>query len=183
MYLVYFIYYIYKNPLACLFIRSHIDKIKFFSLLNPKKKAIRWRGHNKPYPWKSIKKELCYWLGRIMHYSWKKSIVAFPYTYFFFLVSSFFPLLLIFIYLFYQVWTIRVDIHFLDNDGNILDAASIAAILALAHFRRPEVSVTEDDLITIVSFFLCQNILFTLFSHFYLFSITLFLFLFFNCEI
>ncbi|RHZ63529.1 hypothetical protein Glove_329g56 [Diversispora epigaea] len=50
-----------------------------------------------------------------------------------------------------KVWTIRVDIHFLDNDGNILDAASIATISALAHFRRPEITITGEDTITIHS--------------------------------
>lgn len=29
----------------------------------------------------------------------------------------------------------RVDLHVLDNGGNIADCASIAAITALAHFR------------------------------------------------
>lgn len=29
----------------------------------------------------------------------------------------------------------KVDLHALDNDGNITDCASIAAITALAHFR------------------------------------------------
>ncbi|CAG8659862.1 11637_t:CDS:2 [Acaulospora morrowiae] len=51
-----------------------------------------------------------------------------------------------------KVWTIRVDVHFLDNDGNIIDAACIAAISALSHFRRPDVTVTGDDNITIHSF-------------------------------
>ncbi|CAG8457017.1 3435_t:CDS:10 [Diversispora eburnea] len=50
-----------------------------------------------------------------------------------------------------KVWTIRVDIHFLDNDGNILDAAGIATISALAHFRRPEITITGEDTITIHS--------------------------------
>ncbi|CAG8551809.1 9016_t:CDS:2 [Acaulospora colombiana] len=49
-----------------------------------------------------------------------------------------------------KVWTIRVDIHFLDNDGNIIDAACIAAISALSHFRRPDVTVAGDDNLWVV---------------------------------
>jgi hypothetical protein len=51
-----------------------------------------------------------------------------------------------------KVWSIRVDIHFLDHDGNLVDAACIAAITALLHFRRPDVTVVGED-VTIVSWF------------------------------
>ncbi|KAI5241528.1 exosome complex component RRP45 isoform X1 [Manis pentadactyla] len=44
-----------------------------------------------------------------------------------------------------KVWQIRVDLHLLNHDGNIIDAASIAAIIALCHFRRPDVSVQGDE--------------------------------------
>ncbi|XP_004695673.1 PREDICTED: exosome complex component RRP45 [Condylura cristata] len=44
-----------------------------------------------------------------------------------------------------KVWQIRVDLHVLNHDGNIIDAASIAAIVALCHFRRPDVSVQGDE--------------------------------------
>ena len=44
----------------------------------------------------------------------------------------------------------RVDIKVLNHSGNILDASSLAAITALAHFKRPDVSV-DDGKITIVS--------------------------------
>ncbi|CAG8454970.1 2897_t:CDS:2 [Ambispora gerdemannii] len=44
-----------------------------------------------------------------------------------------------------KVWTIRVDIHFLEHDGNIIDAACIAALTALSHFRRPEVTLVGTD--------------------------------------
>ena len=49
-----------------------------------------------------------------------------------------------------QVWEVRVDIKVLNHSGNILDASSLAAITALAHFKRPDVSV-DDGNITIVS--------------------------------
>ncbi|KAG2232668.1 ribosomal protein S5 domain 2-type protein [Thamnidium elegans] len=44
-----------------------------------------------------------------------------------------------------KVWQIRVDLHFLDHDGNLADCASIAAITALLHFRRPDVTVSGED--------------------------------------
>ncbi|KAF4018150.1 hypothetical protein G4228_009486 [Cervus hanglu yarkandensis] len=44
-----------------------------------------------------------------------------------------------------KVWQIRVDLHLLNHDGNIIDAASIAAIVALCHFQRPDVSVQGDE--------------------------------------
>ncbi|KAI8060166.1 ribosomal protein S5 domain 2-type protein [Gongronella butleri] len=44
-----------------------------------------------------------------------------------------------------KVWRIRVDLHFLDNDGNLVDCASLATIIALLHFRRPDVSVIGEE--------------------------------------
>lgn len=44
-----------------------------------------------------------------------------------------------------QVWSIRVDMHFLDDEGNMLDCASIAAITALRHFRRPDITVIGEE--------------------------------------
>lgn len=49
-----------------------------------------------------------------------------------------------------KVWKIRVDVHTLNNDGNLMDAASIAAITALCHFRRPDVS-TQGHEVTVYS--------------------------------
>ena len=49
------------------------------------------------------------------------------------------------------MWTIRVDVHVLNHNGNLIDAASMAAISALVHFRRPDVSVSGED-VTIVRF-------------------------------
>lgn len=51
---------------------------------------------------------------------------------------------------FSQVWQIRLDLHLLNHDGNIIDAASIAGIVALCHFRRPDVSVQGEE-VTVVS--------------------------------
>jgi len=44
-----------------------------------------------------------------------------------------------------KVWSVRVDLHVLDSGGNIADCASIAAITALAHFRRPDVTVIGEE--------------------------------------
>ncbi|KAJ2383599.1 3'-5'-exoribonuclease, partial [Coemansia sp. RSA 2603] len=33
-----------------------------------------------------------------------------------------------------QVWAVRVDLHFLDHAGNLVDAACLAAVAALRHF-------------------------------------------------
>uniref|UniRef100_A0A3P9HYR5 Exosome complex component RRP45 n=1 Tax=Oryzias latipes TaxID=8090 RepID=A0A3P9HYR5_ORYLA len=44
-----------------------------------------------------------------------------------------------------KVWQIRVDVHMLNNDGNLMDASSIAAITALCHFRRPDVAVQGEE--------------------------------------
>ncbi|GAA5973848.1 hypothetical protein JCM21900_006707 [Sporobolomyces salmonicolor] len=44
-----------------------------------------------------------------------------------------------------KVWSIRVDVHFLDDCGNMLDCASIAAITALRHFRKPDVTVVGEE--------------------------------------
>lgn len=38
----------------------------------------------------------------------------------------------------------------LNHDGNLMDAASIAAITALCHFRRPDVNIVGEE-ITVVS--------------------------------
>lgn len=48
------------------------------------------------------------------------------------------------------MWKIRVDVHVLNHDGNLMDVASIAAITALCHFRRPDVSIQGDE-VTVVS--------------------------------
>ncbi|XP_029706151.1 exosome complex component RRP45 isoform X1 [Takifugu rubripes] len=45
-----------------------------------------------------------------------------------------------------KVWQIRVDVHLLNHDGNLMDAASIAAITALSHFRRPDVSSVGEEI-------------------------------------
>jgi exosome complex component RRP45 len=45
-----------------------------------------------------------------------------------------------------KVWSIRLDVHVLDDCGNLIDACSIAAITALHHFRRPDVTICGSQL-------------------------------------
>lgn len=49
-----------------------------------------------------------------------------------------------------QVWAIRVTLHYLSDDGNLLDCACMAAMAALRHFKKEEVEVRGDE-ITVVS--------------------------------
>eukprot|EP01025_Chloroclados_australasicus_P018183 TRINITY_DN1941_c0_g3_i2.p1 TRINITY_DN1941_c0_g3~~TRINITY_DN1941_c0_g3_i2.p1 ORF type:complete len:507 (+),score=66.20 TRINITY_DN1941_c0_g3_i2:101-1621(+) len=43
------------------------------------------------------------------------------------------------------VWNLRVDIHVLDHCGNLVDAATLAALAALMAYRKPEVSVEGSE--------------------------------------
>ncbi|KAH9475237.1 Exosome complex component rrp45 [Psilocybe cubensis] len=44
-----------------------------------------------------------------------------------------------------RVWHIRLTLHFLADSGNLLDCACLAGIVALKHFRRPDVEVVGDE--------------------------------------
>ncbi|KAG8221851.1 hypothetical protein J437_LFUL003227 [Ladona fulva] len=44
-----------------------------------------------------------------------------------------------------KVWQVRVDVSILNHDGALVDAASIAALAALAHFRRPDVTLDGEE--------------------------------------
>ncbi|KAK9866329.1 hypothetical protein WJX84_003648 [Apatococcus fuscideae] len=55
-----------------------------------------------------------------------------------------------------KVWMLRVDVHVLDHDGNLTDAAGLAALAALMAFRRPYVEVgggssEQDQEVTVMS--------------------------------
>ena len=39
---------------------------------------------------------------------------------------------------------IRLDIHVLNHEGNVADCAGVAGLAALAHFKRPDVSLEGD---------------------------------------
>ncbi|KAJ5087893.1 exosome complex endonuclease 2/ribosomal RNA processing protein [Penicillium angulare] len=44
-------------------------------------------------------------------------------------------------------WSIRADVHVLDYDGNLTDAACIAVMTGLQHFRRPDAVVRDGQVI------------------------------------
>lgn len=44
-----------------------------------------------------------------------------------------------------RVWQLRCDVHVLDDQGNVIDAVALAAISALLHFRRADVSIKGRD--------------------------------------
>lgn len=48
-----------------------------------------------------------------------------------------------------QVWAVQIDIHVLDDGGNLIDAASIATLAALVHFRRPDVTITGEAVLVV----------------------------------
>ncbi|EEY20630.1 exosome complex exonuclease RRP45 [Verticillium alfalfae VaMs.102] len=45
-----------------------------------------------------------------------------------------------------KVWSVRADVHVVSHDGNIVDAACLAAVAALRHFRKPDAQVEGEDL-------------------------------------
>lgn len=51
-----------------------------------------------------------------------------------------------------KVWHLRLTLHFLSDSGNLLDCASLAAMTALRHFRKPEVEVSGEDIIVVSTY-------------------------------
>ncbi len=49
-----------------------------------------------------------------------------------------------------KVWSVRCDVHVMDDWGNVVDCAALATICALLHFRRPEVTISGNE-VTVVS--------------------------------
>eukprot|EP01132_Coremiostelium_polycephalum_P002139 gene2139-2637_t len=45
----------------------------------------------------------------------------------------------------YKVWSIKINIHVLDDCGNLLDCSSISVITALLHFRKPDITVIGNE--------------------------------------
>jgi hypothetical protein len=58
---------------------------------------------------------------------------------------------------FVQVWHIRLTLHFLADAGNLLDCACLAGIVALKHFRKPDVEVIGDEVTVVCSFVLMHG--------------------------
>ena len=47
-----------------------------------------------------------------------------------------------------KCWSVRVDVHVLSHDGNLIDAACFAVVAALRHFRKPDTSM-EAGVLTV----------------------------------
>jgi exosome complex component RRP45 len=47
-----------------------------------------------------------------------------------------------------KVWSVRVDVHVLSHDGNLIDASCAAVVAALRHFRKPDTSI-EAGVLTV----------------------------------
>jgi exosome complex component RRP45 len=45
-----------------------------------------------------------------------------------------------------KCWSVRVDLHVLSHDGNLIDASCLAVVAALRHFRRPDTSMEGETL-------------------------------------
>ena len=52
-----------------------------------------------------------------------------------------------------RVWNIRVDVHIIEDDGNVTDAVLLATLAGLTDFRRPDVQVSAEQEVTIYSSF------------------------------
>lgn len=46
-----------------------------------------------------------------------------------------------------KVWNIQVDLNFLNFDGNFIDIGCFAVILALQHYKKPDVSIIEEQIV------------------------------------
>ncbi|CAH0721508.1 unnamed protein product, partial [Brenthis ino] len=45
-----------------------------------------------------------------------------------------------------KVWSLRVDVKVLNHDGNLIECASIATLASLAHFKRPDVTRSGENI-------------------------------------
>ena len=52
----------------------------------------------------------------------------------------------VYFFLFYR--EIRLDINVLNHEGNVADCAGVAGLAALAHFKRPDVTL-EENVVTV----------------------------------
>lgn len=49
-----------------------------------------------------------------------------------------------------QVWSIRVDLHILQQGGNVIDALTMAAVAALYDYRKLDTAIQEDGTVKLV---------------------------------
>ena len=45
-----------------------------------------------------------------------------------------------------KCWSVRVDLHVLSHDGNLVDASCLALVAALRHFRKPDTAIEGGTL-------------------------------------
>ncbi|CAI5758231.1 unnamed protein product [Candida verbasci] len=45
-----------------------------------------------------------------------------------------------------KVWEIIVDLNFWNFDGNLIDIGCFASMLALSHFKKPDISILNDEI-------------------------------------
>ncbi len=48
----------------------------------------------------------------------------------------------------HKCWSVRVDVHVLSHDGNLIDSSCLAVVAALRHFRKPDTSI-EGEVLTV----------------------------------
>lgn len=48
----------------------------------------------------------------------------------------------------HKCWSVRVDVHVLSHDGNLIDTSCLAVVAALRHFRKPDTSI-EGESVTV----------------------------------
>ena len=46
-----------------------------------------------------------------------------------------------------KVWAVRADVNFLDFDGGLIDACALGVMVALQHFRKPDVSIDGESIV------------------------------------
>ncbi|CAH2234554.1 jg9174 [Pararge aegeria aegeria] len=46
-----------------------------------------------------------------------------------------------------KVWSLRVDLKILNHEGNLIECSSIATLVSLAHFKRPDVTRSGESVI------------------------------------
>jgi exosome complex component RRP45 len=45
-----------------------------------------------------------------------------------------------------KCWSVRVDLHVLSHDGNLIDISCLAVVAALRHFRKPDTAMEGETL-------------------------------------
>ncbi|CDK29648.1 unnamed protein product [Kuraishia capsulata CBS 1993] len=46
-----------------------------------------------------------------------------------------------------RCWAVRADVHFLDYDGNFIDATCLAVMVGLSHFKKPDIAINGEEIV------------------------------------